>query len=80
MGAMYAGILGTLACATVLARGILRSSAADEVLWQGWLALWGFAILGWLAGQAAELLITDSVRAQLAEEVHQHGAERPRVS
>ena len=68
MGRVYAGILGPLACATVLARGTLQGASADATLKTACLCLFAFAALGALLGQAARIIVEDSVRARFEHE------------
>jgi hypothetical protein len=64
MGRAYAGILGPLACGIILARGILAGGSAEGTLLAASGGLFLFAAIGYLAGQAAELLVRDSVKTQ----------------
>lgn len=66
MGRDYAGVLGLIAFAIVLARGIVQSAGVNATLWQASLVLFGFALLGYLVGQAAGQIVDGSVRAGLA--------------
>jgi hypothetical protein len=64
MGRTYAGILGPLACALVVARGVLHGAGAEGTLLSASGALFAFAALGYIVGQVADYLIRDSVRTQ----------------
>jgi hypothetical protein len=64
MGRVYAGILGPLACALLVARGLVRGAGVEETLLAASGALFVFAALGYVAGQVADFLIRDSVRTQ----------------
>ena len=64
MGRAYAGILGLLACGIILARGLLAGRGVEATLLSSSGGMFLFAALGYLAGQAAELLVRDSVRSQ----------------
>jgi hypothetical protein len=64
MGRAYAGILGSLACLLTVARGVLGGAAVEGTLLAGSAALALFAIVGYLAGQAAELIVRDSVHTE----------------
>lgn len=76
VGRSFAGVLGSLAWCTVLARGVLHGSAADEVLRSALLALLIWAAAGALLGLLAGWLIEDSLRAQLAAEVQAQQEQR----
>jgi hypothetical protein len=62
----YAGILGPLALITSLARGALHAWPTEKTLLIAWMALVGFAALGWLAGWVAGRIVEDEVRGQIA--------------
>lgn len=64
MGRQYAGILGPLACALTLARGVLGGCDLEPTLIATTCGLFGFAALGWIAGHTADYLVRMSVRFQ----------------
>ena len=64
MGRAYAGVLGPLAFAIVLARGVLAESGLESTLATACVALFGFAALGWIAGLLAERFVEESVRSR----------------
>ena len=64
MGRAYAGILGPLACAIVIARGVVGGSGVHATLLAACGGLFAFAALGYVVGQVADYLIRDSVRSQ----------------
>jgi len=64
MGRAYAGILGPLACAIVIARGVVSGSGVEATLLAACGGLFAFAALGYVVGQVADYLIRDSVRSQ----------------
>ncbi|MFO0883830.1 MAG: hypothetical protein U0894_06540 [Pirellulales bacterium] len=64
MGRVYAGILGPLACTVVIVRGIVSGGGVTQTLGMASLALFGFALLGWMTGNLAQHLVTESVRSQ----------------
>jgi hypothetical protein len=66
---MYAGILGPLAFFTVIARGLLRAGDVQATLLTASISLFGFALLGYIAGQLAGWIVFDSVRAKVAAEI-----------
>ena len=64
MGRTYAGILGSLACGILLARGLVAGGSPEGTLLAASGGLFLFAAIGYLAGQTAEMLVRDSVRSQ----------------
>jgi hypothetical protein len=66
MARIYAGILGLLAFATVVARGVAHESSLDSTVWMACSMLFVFAAVGYLIGGAARFVVDDSVRGQLA--------------
>jgi hypothetical protein len=64
MGRAYAGILGSLACAVTVARGMLSGAALEGTLLAASLWMVAFAAIGYLAGQAADLIVRDAVNTQ----------------
>ena len=77
MGRTYAGVLGLLAFETVIVRGLLRSAGLEAAFWQGSLALFGFAALGFITGNTAAWIVGESVRSGLAAEAAAQKSERP---
>jgi hypothetical protein len=64
MGRAYAGILGPLAFALVIARSAASGGGMEATLLAASLALFAFAAVGYLAGQMADYLVRDTVRTQ----------------
>jgi hypothetical protein len=64
MGRAYAGILGSLAFALSIARGVGAGSSLEGSVLAASGALFVFAALGYIAGQTADYLVSDSFRAQ----------------
>jgi membrane protein YqaA with SNARE-associated domain len=69
-------VLGSLAFATVIARGLVnatgaKSTVGDAVLWMA-----GMAAVGYLVGRLAEWIVDDSVRARMAAELAQQDAKQ----
>ena len=77
MGRIYAGILGPLAMAVVIGRGVLGSSGADGTLMTAILALAAFAVLGAILGHLAQNTIDESVRTRLEQQLAHHVAPSP---
>jgi hypothetical protein len=74
MGRIYAGILGPLAMAVVIGRGLLGSGGVEGTLTTAILALASFAALGAILGHLAQNTIDESVRTRLEQRLAQHGA------
>jgi hypothetical protein len=64
MGRAYAGVPGPLAFALCVARGIAAGSGIEGMLLAASAALFVFAAMGYLLGQTADYLVSDSVRTQ----------------
>jgi hypothetical protein len=71
---MYAGILGPVAFATILARGLIDAGGVEATLKFATLCLFAFAGIGYVAGRIADLLVTESVRTRFEEELQAHEA------
>ena len=69
MGRTYAGILGPLAFSTVLSRALISGSTSLVALQTATLCLFVFAAIGYVAGQIAQTIVSDVVRARFDEEL-----------
>ena len=69
MGRKYAGILGPLACATVVARGLLGRHSVEATLLSASLCLFAFAAVGFVLGELAAWIVADAMRARLQAEL-----------
>ena len=69
MGRTYAGILGPLAFSTVLSRALINGSTSLVALQTATLCLFVFAAIGYVAGQIAQTIVSDVVRARFDEEL-----------
>lgn len=69
MAQTYAGILGSLAFLTSLARGLIHFGGTESVLWSVWLSLLVFSVVGYLIGWVAEKIVEDSVRGRISAEL-----------
>ena len=69
MSRVYAGILGPLAMAVIIGRGLLGSSGVEGTLTTATVYLLLFAALGAILGQVAEATIDESVRTQLQKQL-----------
>jgi hypothetical protein len=64
MGRAYAGTLGPLAFASIIARGVIVGAGLEGTLAAASAALFVFAAVGYIVGQLAEFLVNESVRTQ----------------
>jgi hypothetical protein len=69
MGRIYAGILGPLAMAIVLCRGLKDSGGVEGTLTLAILALVAFAIVGAVLGQIAQATVDESVRLKIEQQL-----------
>lgn len=65
MGRAYAGVLGYLAAALTLARGVIAGGGVESTVLSAIVCLAGFAVIGWVLGTIAESTVDQSVRQQL---------------
>jgi hypothetical protein len=91
MGRSYAGILGPLAFALVVARGAVAGWPLEPTLLSASVAVFVFAALGYLAGQTADFLVSQSVQTQFHTAMadwqnqtqhgkhHEHGKTQPKT-
>jgi hypothetical protein len=69
MGRIYAGILGPLAMAIVICRGIKDSGGVEGTLTLAIVALAAFAIIGSVLGQIAQATVNESVRWKIEQQL-----------
>ena len=69
MAKIYAGILGSLAFLTVVARGLANGGGVESVLYTAWCSLLAFAVAGGAIGWLAEGVVRDSVNGQIEAEI-----------
>jgi hypothetical protein len=79
MGRRYAGILGPLAFALMLVRGLLNGGGAEPTLWAASCGMFGFAFLGLILGETADYLVRESVKARFQQAVMQWEADQQRT-
>jgi hypothetical protein len=65
MARTYAGIVGLLAFATVVARNLAHDNPGGETIWYASVMLFGFAAIGYFVGLAAQWITDESVRERL---------------
>lgn len=69
MGRTYAGVLGTLAMVTVVARGLIHGSGVEVTLKTACLCMFLFAAIGWIVGCLADQVIEEAARRRLAVQI-----------
>jgi hypothetical protein len=73
----YAGILGLLALAVSLLRGLIAGSASEATLGTAWFNLLAFTAIGAVIGWLAERTVRDSVSGQILLELQQQKSKSP---
>ena len=69
MGRRYAGVLGSLAMAVVILRGLLNSGGAAGTLTMATIAMVVFAAIGAILGRIAQSVVDESVRQKIEQEL-----------
>jgi hypothetical protein len=69
MGRVYAGILGPLAMAVMICRGIKDSAGVEGTLTMAIAALAIYAIVGAVLGQIAQSTVDESVRLKIEKQL-----------
>ncbi|ADB18217.1 hypothetical protein Psta_3556 [Pirellula staleyi DSM 6068] len=69
MGRHYAGILGPLAALLLMARGLASGGGLQSIILSACGAMMIFATIGYLTGQLADYLVSQSVRSQLDQAI-----------
>ncbi len=75
MARTYAGILGSLAFLTVLARGLANGGGVESVVYTAWCSLLAFALAGGVIGWLAEGVVRDSINGQIEAEIAAQGVK-----
>ncbi len=78
MGRIYAGILGPLAMAVVIGRGLVSAGGVEGTLTSATVSLAAFAVLGAILGHLAQNTIDESVRTRLEQQLADHAQEGAR--
>jgi hypothetical protein len=73
MAHTYAGILGLLAMLVVIARGIKNGAGVEGTLFEAFVGLAAFTLVGFVLGKLADHAIQDSVTQQMERELAQQG-------
>ncbi len=69
MGRAYAGVLGYLAAAVTLARGVIASGGVEGTVLSAIAAMAVFATIGFVLGTIAQATVDQSVREQFESQV-----------
>jgi hypothetical protein len=69
MGRIYAGILGPLAMAVVICRGLIGSGGVESILTPAIAYLAVFSVVGAIIGQIAQATVDESVRTKLEQQL-----------
>ena len=69
MGRMYAGVLGPVAFTIIMARSLVDAGGVETTLKVATLCLFAFAAIGYVAGRIADLMVIETVRARINEEI-----------
>jgi hypothetical protein len=72
MGRIYAGILGPLAMAIIICRGIKDASGIESTLTLAIVALAVYAIVGSVLGQIAQATVDESVQRKIEQQLAPH--------
>ena len=70
MGRTYAGVLGTIAFAATVARGLFHGGGFQTTLTAAVACLIAFAAIGAIVGELAGWIVADSIRSNLAAEAN----------
>ena len=77
MARQYAAILGLLALAVSLLRGLAAGGGGEATLWTAWLGLLAFSVIGAVIGWLAERIVRDSVSSQILSELQEQKTKSP---
>ena len=69
MGRVFAGILGLLAFAMVMASGIVQAGPPGDTIGQACKMMFAFTAVGYLIGRTAQWMIDDAVRGRLLSQM-----------
>ncbi|WP_425398280.1 hypothetical protein [Aeoliella sp.] len=69
MGRAYAGVLGYLAAAVTLARGVIASGGVEGTMLSAIAAMAIFAVIGFVLGTIAQTTVDQAVRQQFESQV-----------
>ena len=77
MGRSYAGILGPLAFALTIARGVILGGSVEETLATACVGLFVCGGLGFVVGEIAQNTVDESVRTRFAAQMQSEGDKSP---
>lgn len=69
MARAYSGVLGSLALCLVISRGLVLGLLPDDILTQGLVVFFTFALIGFCIGYVAEKTVCESVENRFREEM-----------
>jgi hypothetical protein len=69
MGRIYAGVLGPLAMAVIICRGLKDSAGLEGTLTLAVVALAIYALVGAIVGQIAQATVDESVRLRIEQQL-----------
>ena len=72
MGRSFAGVLGPIAFAILVFRGLIAGAGAEGTLLAATAGMVAFSAFGYIAGRVAEAVIRDAVQARVAAEITAH--------
>ena len=71
MARTYAGILGSIAMAVVICRGMIASGGVESTLTSGLMYLALFTAVGAILGHLAQSTVEESVRSKIEQQLSQ---------
>ena len=77
MGRSYDGILGPLAFALTIARGMILGGSVNETLLTACIGLFACGGLGYVVGRIAQSTVDESVQSRFAAHMQSHGDASP---
>jgi hypothetical protein len=75
VGKTYAGVLGSLAFATVVIHGAIHQAGIEATVLRAVGMMFGFGVLGFVLGNVAQDAVEESVRSKMAQELATRAAE-----
>lgn len=80
MGRDYAGVLGPVAFATVVARGVIAGGGVEPTIKSACLCLFTFAAAGWILGTLADRVVLQAIEARFNAELKKLAAAKARLT
>ncbi len=69
MARNYAGFLGLVAFVATVAQGIIHGAGTQKTLFQAWLSLLVFVVIGYVLGAIAAWIVDDSIASRVNAEL-----------